>query len=57
MAYTDREIENFLRNSNWELGSNSYDKSSLLQNHCKAIIIGLQLQKENKALKRLIEEL
>lgn len=59
-SYTDKEVEDFLSIANWHLGSGEYSKnkkSDLLQDFCKAIMIGKQIQMENQGLKKLIEEL
>lgn len=60
MDYTDEEMNKFLSCANWELGDGTYHKSKksyIFQDFCKSVIIGRQLQAENKGLKKLIEEL
>lgn len=59
-SYTEKEIEDFLRNANWDLGDETYHKSKkayMFQDFCKAVIMARQLESENKGLKKLIKEL
>ncbi len=53
--YTDKEIEDFLRAANWDLGSGKYKSKDLIQDYARSVIIGKQLLKENRQLKELID--
>jgi len=51
IKYTDEEIAKFLKDANWDLGSNKYSGDQMIPDYCKAVIIGQQLLKEVKELR------
>lgn len=43
--YTIKEIEDFLKAANKDLGSNKYSGKDMIPDYCKAVIIAQQLLK------------
>ncbi len=54
--YTEKEIFEFLKAANKDLGSDEYSGDEMIPDYCKAVIIGKQLQAENKRLRKAIED-
>jgi len=54
--YTSKEIGEFLRAANRDLGSGNYTGNQVLADYAKTIIIAKQLQAEIEDLKELLHE-
>ena len=52
-TYSTKEITEFLKAANRDLGASKYKGDEMIPDYCKAVNIGKQLQAENERLKEL----
>ena len=55
MGYSDKEITEILEAANKDLDSGKYEAYQLIEDYAKAVIVGKQLQAENKELREALE--
>jgi hypothetical protein len=57
MAYTPKEIEDFIRAANWDLGSGKYKSMDVIPDYAKAVIICQEQAEQIKAKDKAYNEL